>query len=224
MAGVLNGYRGNNTGSFKEISNLVGPRKCPDGSNPPCNVDKGDLEVITNPTSNESKTTSLGDASKKNTVGVINMGSSKGITKTYDASQPEGSRISTSKTTPVIPSSDDEAAEMARIEAYAKKHKVKGSVYEKKPKGGFLGLGPIIPNHNTQNMKAQSQQANKTRRIGARKNRQKNRQEFFSNIGTGKNIENYKQRKKGGTTKGQKNGSGNQKGEGGCLAGQCTPG
>jgi len=216
MAGVLNGYRGNNTGSFNEISNLVGPRKCPDGSNPPCNVDKVDLEAITNPNSNESKTTSLGDASRKNTVEVVNMGSSKGLTKTYDASKPEGSRISTSETTLVTPSSDEEAAEMARIEAYAKKHKVKGSVYEKKPKAGFLGLGPLNPNRNSQNQKAQSRQANKTRRIGARKQRQASRKEFFRNIGTGQNIENYRQRKKGGTTKSQKDGSGTQHGAGYC--------
>jgi len=207
MGNILKGHRGNKTPLFQEVAGLVSEE---------------DLEVVTNPASNESKITSLGEVSKKNTVGVVNMGSSKGLTKTYDASKPEGSRISTSETTLVTPSSDEEAAEMARIEAYAKKHKL--GVYKKKPRAGFAGLGPLNPNYNTQNQKAQSRQANKTKRIGLRKQRKASRQEFFRNIGTGQNIENYRQRKKGGTTKSQKDGFGNQTGEGGCLSGQCTPG
>ena len=93
---------------------------------------------------------------------------------------------------------------MARIAKYAKRHHE--GIYERpslKDRADALFHPKLYGNKNAANMKKnariQRRQTNKSRRIGARKNRQANRQEFFSNIGTGQNIANFRQRKKSAT-------------------------
>tara|TARA_R100001530_G_scaffold120355_1_gene87623 strand:+ start:1047 stop:1703 length:657 start_codon:yes stop_codon:yes gene_type:complete len=218
MANILKGYRGNKTPLFQEVAGLVSNE---------------DFEKITNPESNTSTPTSLGEAwarkqeSKIDPTTVIDR-SKSGEVRTYDPRLAHGERI-TIDTPETVTISDEDAAEMKRIKRYAKRHKVKGSIYEKEGRAGtgVLGLG-LFPKHNTQNMKADARHSRrelaKSQRISARATRKENRQEFFRNVGTGDNIANFRQRKKSGTTKSQKDGSGNQTGEGGCLAGQCTPG